>query len=235
MSQITINEKNFARFARRLQKLINESSQGNLSLGQLQSQELFSQILGSENVHELRANLRKESEHASEKSVHFKLDEAEVKAFFQSGLSDEHQLHAFAKKIDQRSEYIVNFIAEVSGYEIDAWSYTWTKSPDRWYPYTYDSSSEKFKQDFQDNIGFSFELLNKKMFSFDKYITQFPTTWLYCDFEDALKKEAEHDIWEQKVSNEHGKNSMQHSIQKIFAMRQENEKDRNKKNGLKNS
>lgn len=61
MSQIIITEKNFERFSNRLSQILQEHTNGKICLGKLQSQELFSQILGAENVHELRINLKKKN------------------------------------------------------------------------------------------------------------------------------------------------------------------------------
>jgi KaiC/GvpD/RAD55 family RecA-like ATPase len=64
MSQITINEKNFTRFAKRLQKLIAQKTQNQYQPGFLESQEWLSQILGVQSLHEMKKILQSESQPA---------------------------------------------------------------------------------------------------------------------------------------------------------------------------
>lgn len=61
MSQIIINEKNFTRFAKRLQKLIAEKTNNQIEPGFLESQEWLSQILGVQNLHEMKKILQHEN------------------------------------------------------------------------------------------------------------------------------------------------------------------------------
>lgn len=58
MSQITINQKNFTRFAKRLQKLVAQKTQNQYQPGFLESQEWLSQILGVQNLHEMKKILQ---------------------------------------------------------------------------------------------------------------------------------------------------------------------------------
>lgn len=191
MSQITINEKNFARFAERMSKILQDHTHGQVSLGKLQSQELLSQILGAENVHELRINLKKEK---LPTDYTFKIDEKEVDQFFNNQLNKEQET-VFIEKLNLRMGYIVSRIMDISGYEFTEWNYPLKKSSDspsilNCIAYSYFPNDVDFKNDMKENMQFSFEYINKQILTFDKYINDFPTKWLYQDFESTLIEES---------------------------------------------
>lgn len=187
MSQITINEKNFARFSERMSKILQDHTNGQISLGKLQSQELFSQILGSENVHELRINLKKEK---LPKDYTFKIDEKEVYQFFNKQLNTEQEKE-FIEKLGKRMEYVTSRIADICGYEFNEWNYPLKQSKDgpsilNCIAYSYYPSDDDFKTDMQEEMQFGFEYGNKKVITYDRYIGSFPTKWLHQDFENQL-------------------------------------------------
>lgn len=58
MSAIIINEKNFTKFSKRLQKLLKNHQKEINQLSYLETQELLSQVLGKENLHEMKSLLK---------------------------------------------------------------------------------------------------------------------------------------------------------------------------------
>lgn len=72
MNPIIINEKNFNRFAKRLQKLIAEKTQNQYAPGLMESKELLSQIFGVQSLHEMKKMLELIAE--SEKKVSSKMN-----------------------------------------------------------------------------------------------------------------------------------------------------------------
>lgn len=72
MNPIIINEKNFNRFAKRLQKIIAEKTQNQYAPGLMESQELLSQIFGVQSLHEMKKMLELIAE--SEKKVSSKIE-----------------------------------------------------------------------------------------------------------------------------------------------------------------
>lgn len=190
MSQIIINEKNFDRFSNRMRQLLNEFTEGKVSLGKLQSQELFSKILGNENVHEFRLNLKKEK---ITQDYTFKLTKNEVENFFASKFNSQQE-EEFINKLEKRMGYVCSRIADISGYEFFEWTHSLKKNSEspsilNCLVFSYSPYEVAFKQDMKDSISYGLEYLNKKVISYDKYVRSFPTTWLYEDFEPTLIEE----------------------------------------------
>lgn len=201
MSHIIINEKNFQRFSNRMRNLLNEFTNGQISLGKLQSQEIFSQILGSENVHELRINLNKEK---IVNDYTFKLNKNEVNDFFASKLHPEQEKE-FITKLEKRMGYICARIADISGYDFCDWSHALKSNENspsllNCIAYSYSPKEQAFKEDMKESIRYNIEYLNKKVISYDKYIRDFPTTWLFEDFEPVLIEEVKQDSFKQLKS-----------------------------------
>jgi hypothetical protein len=65
MSEIIINEKNFAKFSKRLQKLLHSHKKQLTQLSYLETQELFSQVLGKSDLHEMKLLLKEKSPNLS--------------------------------------------------------------------------------------------------------------------------------------------------------------------------
>jgi hypothetical protein len=79
MNPIIINEKNFARFSKRLQKLIAEKTQNQYTPGLMESQEFLSQVFGVQSLHEMKKMLSELelelelSQQASKKNVDYRI------------------------------------------------------------------------------------------------------------------------------------------------------------------
>lgn len=190
MSQIIINAKNFERFSNRMKKMIGQLTQNQVVLGKLQSQEIFSQILGAENLHELRTNLNNQKVIPD---YTYKLNKLEVDNFFKKQLSTEEEKN-FISKLKSRMTYVIDRIADISGYDLVDWNFgsiSHTDSPSilNCITLNYSPNTDKFKDDMKENISYIFEFINKKIISYDKYMNSFPTTWLYQEFETALINE----------------------------------------------
>jgi hypothetical protein len=176
MSQIIINEKNFDRFAARMSQILQKHTNGDVSLGRLQSQELFSKILGVENVHELRTHLKKER---VVNDYTFKLSATQVNDFFEKKLNPEQETK-FIEQLNSRMGYVCSRIADISGYEFSEWYYPDKKpahSPSilNCLVFNYQPQEDMFKTDMKDMMHFNFEYTNKKVITYDKYIGSFPT------------------------------------------------------------
>lgn len=65
MSKITINQKNFNRFSKRLEKLFKEKTNGQ-ELGHLEAQEFMSKILGLKNLHEFKKLMQNQEDKPQE-------------------------------------------------------------------------------------------------------------------------------------------------------------------------
>jgi len=189
MSHITINSKNFARFSKRMKILLNNITNGQVFLGKLQSQEIFSKILGSENLHELRENFNKIED------TTFKLHEVDVLNFFSKNLSTENET-IFIKKLNKRVDYIIKKICEICGFDFESWNYGFIKNNDspsilNCIVLTHFPINDLFKEEMRKNISYSLEYMNRKIISYDKYINDFPTSWLFKSFEKDLIIEVE--------------------------------------------
>lgn len=189
MSHIIINSKNFSRFSKRMQLLLNDMTNGQVSLGKLQSQEIFSKILGSENLHELRENLNKIENNT------FQLNENDVLNFFSKNLSTENE-SAFIQKLNKRVDYIVKKICEICGFDFEGWNYAFIKNNDspsilNCIVLTHSPKNDLFKETMNTNISYSLEYMNRKIISYDKYLGEFPTSWLFKNFEKDLIAEVE--------------------------------------------
>ena len=105
---------------------------------------------------------------------------------------------AVEAKVTERFDYIIHKMAEIIGRKVN------------WYDYDNESGEYNpgyFDTDnYQSNIGYVGEFTTTKNRDFNTYENDFPTSWLYQDFEHQLQQEIkEYKLEEQKAEEQKNK------------------------------